>query len=149
VMADDPDEELIERVKTILGERLNAEGGLVHTPPISKEGRAVVMLKTLQRLLSAKERRDIDEVIWTRAHLEALLKEDDLRKSRGRPQNQDREEILAREFQARRRRTPDYVSDSKLMEQIGRQQLHGQELKRSQAIKVIRRGLKKLSAKTD
>src|SRR5262245_29515308 len=76
-VADDPDDDLVTRVRAILGERLNPEGG--GCAPNSKEGCAVVMLKTLQRLEAAKERRDVDEVTWTRVHLEALLREDSAR----------------------------------------------------------------------
>jgi hypothetical protein len=140
------DEFLIERANAIMRDRLTVDGG-GYCDYASKEGRAALIRETIKRLNIWKQRKDPDEVMYFRATLEAFIAEDERRQG-GRPEMQDRDETLAREFQARRRRAPHYVSNSKLMEQIGSEQGHGQELKRSQAIKAITRGLKKLSAKT-
>ena len=140
------DEDLIDQAKAIMVAVLKSDPSECRSD--SPEGRGVLILQTTKELLLAKERRDPDRVVFARHHLQALIKDHNSRRG-GRPEKQDRDEALAREFQTRRRRTPSYVSDIALMEKIGSEQVHRQELKRSQAIKVIKRGLKKLSAKTD
>jgi hypothetical protein len=140
-MADDPDEELIERAKPIMAERLSPDGGWCH--PGSKEGRAALIRETIRRLQLAKAQKAIEDVMYYRTVLEAFLAEDGLRHG-GRPVEQlERDILMARRFRERQPHT--HLSRTRLMEQIG----ESFGVRRSQAIAGINRGLKILSGQSE